>query len=318
MAPESRTLTGLAPAKLNLGLAITGRREDGYHELRSVFLRIGLWDRLQAAILPGAAADRLTVVGDSDCPVEGNIVLRAVEMLRQAVGTSLPTFELHLEKAVPIGAGLGGGSSDAAAALDLCVALSGIEPGLIPMERIRRELGADVSFFAAGTPAALVSGIGERVRSLPGVRGDAGVLLASPASKLATADVYAEYDRLGPQAAPGDAEAVVDELAGALEEGLDGAGIASFAHRLRDANDLWPAAASLAPELADLRADLERSLDRPVLLSGSGSSLFGLYASAQDAVDAGAQLASNHPGRFGALRLTALGVSIDHPPRRFS
>lgn len=298
-----------APAKVNLGLAITGRRPDGYHELRSVFLRIGLSDRLEATVAKGAAADRLTVIGDDDCPVDGNIVLRALRLLRESVpaGAELPALELHLEKRVPTAAGLGGGSSDGAAALGLAANLWSIDLADHERNRLAALLGADVPFFAGSHPAALVTGVGNHLEPLPPVAGELCVLLVTPVERLSTAEVFAAFDRLGASSSSGY---VVDELALTFQRGLDAPGLAAFADRLHDANDLWPAAVSLQPSLEGLRSELERALDRPFLLTGSGSTLFALYPSLQEAKEAGQRLAPASPGQLEGARVFAAGVDI--------
>jgi 4-diphosphocytidyl-2-C-methyl-D-erythritol kinase len=314
--------SGLAPAKVNLGLAVTGRRPDGYHELRSVFLRVGLCDVLEARPAPGAAADELRISGDDECPVDGNIVLRVLAAVRGWTGRELPPLALQLDKRIPMAAGLGGGSSDGAAALQLAAGLWKL--ALPDDERLRlaSELGADVPFFATGHAAALVGGIGDVLLPLPGVSGGAGILLVTPAVRLSTAEVFAAYDRLqdgAPPAAPGESASAraVDDLASAVTRGLDGAGLASRAALLRDANDLWPAAVSLAAILGDLRAELERVLRRPLLLTGSGSTLFALYASQDEARAAGESLGGTGRTVLEGARIIAAGVDIDQPPWRF-
>ncbi len=289
-------VTRRAPAKINLGLAITDLRLDGYHELRSVFLRVGLCDRLTARPAgPGATADVLEVVGDADCPIADNLVLRAARLVRDSIevdGADLPPLALTLAKQIPMGAGLAGGSSDAAAAIDVCAESWGI--GISPESRLSlaARLGADVPFFAAGGPAALVEGIGERLEPLPGVRGGFGVVLVTPPIRMATREAFAAFDALD-RAASTRAAAAVGDLAEALRAGLDGSQLATMAASLRDANDLWPAAAVLAPELRGLRSTLERGLERPILMTGSGSTLVALYPSVGEAAAAGAGLAAD-------------------------
>jgi 4-diphosphocytidyl-2C-methyl-D-erythritol kinase len=152
---------------------------------------------------------------------------------------------------------------------------------------------------------------------LPGVRGGAGILLVTPAPRLSTADVFAAYDSMGPVQTGASSALLIDEVAAAFADGIDGAGLASLGPRLRDANDLWRAAASLAPGLDDLRGGLERLLDRPVLLSGSGSTLFALYASEDEARSAAESLAAADVALPEGTRLAAAGVEIDQPPWRF-
>lgn len=263
-----------AHAKINLALAVTGTRDDGYHELRSVFLRLALHDRLEVELDPDASSDRLEVEGENVAS-DDNVVLRAASHLRAAIDPSLPALRFGLDKRIPAAAGLGGGSSDAAAAIDLALAAWGVR--LHPAERLGAALrvGADVPFFTAGHAASLVEGIGEHVSPLPSPEPAAGILLVTPRKRLATAAVFAEYDRLP---ATGALERV-DEIAALLREGLDGLTLAATTAVLRDANDLWPPASRLLPELAATRELVSRIIGHAVLLTGSGPTLVAVYPS---------------------------------------
>ncbi|MDP8904322.1 MAG: 4-(cytidine 5'-diphospho)-2-C-methyl-D-erythritol kinase [Chloroflexota bacterium] len=308
------------PAKLNLTLEVGPRGDDGYHPLRSVFLRIGLADRLRVAPATEADRDRLDVAGLPGCPVEGNLVLRAFELLRDAVGQPLPPLAAQLEKRIPIGAGLAGGSSDAAAALDLAAACWGV--GLSPRERARlaMALGSDVAFFVADCPAALVEGRGERVTVLPGFADDAGVLLAVFDEPLSTAAVFARLDKRaasGLSAAADKADrSVTDDLAAALAAGLAGDAVDRWLGRLAGANDLWPAAAELVPSLVPARRALEAATSRPWLMTGSGTTLFTLYSSPGAAEVAGRRLARRSTGVEFAFSLLATGTDVASPSWR--
>ena len=142
----------LAPAKLNLTLAVIGRRADGYHELHSVMAPLALSDRLSLAP-SAAAADSLHVVGPDLGPPERNLVIRAIVEARVAVGRGrpghdpAPALAVRLEKHVPVAAGLGGGSSDGAAALDAALECWGEELDEVQRREIALRLGSDVPFF---------------------------------------------------------------------------------------------------------------------------------------------------------------------------
>jgi len=282
------------PAKLNLTLEVGRRGDDGFHQVRSVFLRIGLCDRL--TVRPSVAErDSLAVSGFGAGSAADNTVMRALAVLREATGQRLPPLEVELEKNIPAGAGLAGGSSDGAAALELAAVCWGV--GLAPEQRLQLAamLGSDVPFFAADVPAALVEGRGELLTPLPAVDGRPGVLLLTPPVPVSTARAFAFFDDHAGSSPPSAASQAIDELAAAFHAGLDALALVDWAPRLHAANDLWPAAAALAPVLPGLREGLERATGRPWLLSGSGSSLYALYASPAEAASAAAELV-DRPG----------------------
>ncbi len=277
------------PAKINLTLEIVGRRPDGYHDLRSIFMRVGLADRLTLAPASSGTRDHLTVTGLPGAPsTRDNLVLRALDALRAHAGIDLPPLVVALDKQIPAAAGLGGGSSDAASALRLAQAAWGISLSHVE-QALGLELGSDVPFFLSDRAAAFVEGRGERIVPLPDPAG-VGLLLVTPPIALATARVFARYDDLGPVLG-------LPPLAN-----VDTHRLVEAAELLRGSNDLWPAAASLEPSLTALRAELERHTSRPWMLSGSGPTLFALYASAAEAADAGrALVASGLPSLENAL-----------------
>ena len=281
-----------APAKVNLALAVSGRRDDGYHLLRSVFLRLALHDVLEAEPDPTGGPDSLSIEGELEA-TEDNLVLRATALLREAVGPPLPALRFRLQKRIPAAAGLGGGSSDAAAALELALQAWGVQ--LRPAQRLRTalRLGADVPFFAAAHGAAVVQGIGERLTRLPAPDPPAGLVLITPRQRLSTADVFAELDRR-PSRDSGVA-ARVDELAALLARGIDGTALAAATQELADTNDLWPPAIRLSPGLAAAHDAATRVLGRAVMLSGSGPTLFAVYPSEAAATHAAITLQSERP-----------------------
>lgn len=308
ISDPSRRLTPvirLAPAKLNLTLAVVGRRPDGYHALHSVFVPLGLSDRL--SLSPAAAGfDTLHVTGFDAGPPADNLVLRALAATRAAVGGGwaggpgpAPALSARLEKLIPVAAGLAGGSSDAAAALD--GALEAWAAELDPDVRLATavRLGSDVPFFLMGGPA-LVEGRGEQVAPLHGVHGNPGVLLVTPAIAVPTAEVFDVFDGLGGRGNQATRMSS-GHLSEELRSGLPAADLVARAGVLTVANDLLQAALVLVPALVPFRRALSRLLARPIGLSGSGPTLWALYASeAEAAVAADTVRISLRDGRLSA------------------
>jgi 4-diphosphocytidyl-2-C-methyl-D-erythritol kinase len=295
----------LAPAKLNLALAVVGRRRDGFHDLHSVFVPLGLADRLS---LSPAAADRdtLHVTGYDAGRPEENLVIRAIAAMRTAVRGNwaggpgpAPALAARLEKRIPVAAGLAGGSSDAAAAMDGSLEAWGAELQPETLLKTAAALGSDVPFFLLGGPA-LVEGRGELVAPLHGLHSTPGVLLVTPAIAVSTADVFAVFDGLGGQG-NGSTRMTSAHLAEELRSGLAAADLVARAGVLMVANDLLQAALVLVPELLPFRRALSRLLVRPIGLSGSGPTLWALYPSEAEAeVAADAVRVSIRDGRLTA------------------
>jgi 4-diphosphocytidyl-2-C-methyl-D-erythritol kinase len=272
----------LAPAKLNLGLRIVGRRPDGLHELESVFAPLDLTDELALAVEPGRRAEVLLRVSGSAGGVPSdarNLAFRAAQSFLDAAGLEA-RVRIALRKRVPAAAGLGGGSSDAGAVLR---ALAARFPEAVAGERLVElalRLGADVPFFLDPRPA-LVTGVGERREPLPGRLPALPVLLANPGAPLATAEVFAAAAARAPERAAADPVAKLwrEALAGPAE---------ALASRIGPllANDLEPAAEALCPALAKLRAELRAAGAPAVGLSGSGATLYGVFESPESAAAA--------------------------------
>ena len=277
----------LAPAKLNLTLAVVGRRPDGFHALHSVMAPLGLADRLSLAAAAGPE-DTLHVVfdGGDDAaigPAGDNLVLRAITAARTAIGGALPAPALaaRLEKRIPVAAGLAGGSSDAAAALDGALEAWGAPGDLVLSAAERRSLaarlGSDVPFFLAGG-IALVEGRGEIVGPLPGaiLAGAPAVLLIVARVAVPTEAVFAALAAAG-KPPNGATRTTSEHLAGELQRGLTGQALHDRAGILASANDLYPATAAILPEIVPFRRALVRLTGRPVGLSGSGPAFWVLY-----------------------------------------
>jgi 4-diphosphocytidyl-2-C-methyl-D-erythritol kinase len=245
-----------APAKLNLCLYLGRTREDGLHELCSLFEPLALAD-----LITVTEAERDEVV----CPgVAGeNLAARALAALREAGWEQRP-LRIEIEKRVPVAAGLGGGSGDAAAVLRLAAG----EVAELPA--IAGRLGADVP--SQLRPAlALVRGAGEVVEPLPEPAPHAAVLLPDGGG-LSTAEVFAEADRLG----VGRDAAELEELAGRLRE-VAGAGASPLAYPELLVNDLEAPARSLRPSIGEALEALREAGAPIALLSGSGPTAVGLF-----------------------------------------
>ncbi len=268
-----------APAKINLCLFLGPRRDDGLHALCSLFEPLALADAIEVS-----AAERDEVV----CPgVEGeNLAARALAALRQAGWQSSP-LRIEIEKRIPVAAGLGGGSADAAAVLrlargDLHVYMTGKSPPP-DLAALAAELGADVP--SQLSPAlALVQGAGERVDRLPAPASHA-VLLLPAGGGLSTAAVFAEADRLGLGRSAEELAAFADRLREAA-----GAGASPLAYADLLANDLEPAARSLRPDIG-AALDALREAGAPLaFLTGSGPTAVGLFPTTAEAKLAAAKL----------------------------
>ncbi len=246
-----------APAKLNLCLYLGPRREDGLHELCSLFEPLALADLITIA---EAESDEVVCPG-----VEGeNLAARALAALRGR-GWERAPLRVEIEKRVPVAAGLGGGSADAAAILRLAAGEVG------DLQSLAAELGADVP--SQLQPAlALVQGAGERVEPLPEPAPHAAVLLPDGGG-LGTAAVFAEADRLGLGREPEELE----ELAARLRAAA-GAGASPLAYPELLLNDLAAPARSLRPAIGDALDELREAGAPVALLSGSGPTAVGLFA----------------------------------------
>jgi len=284
----------LAPAKVNLTLAVVGRRPDGYHDLHSVFVPLTLADRLSLTVAgpPGSdQPDTLHVSGPDTGPLHANLVLLGIAAARAAIGEgpgrpATPPLAARLEKHIPVAAGLGGGSSDGAAAfdgaLDAWAALDHLDPD---RRRVAAAtIGSDVPFFLAGGPA-LVEGRGERVMPLVGIKGEPGILLVTPRVAIRTPDVFAVFAATR-GTGDGSVRATSEHLAQELKTGLSAKDLVARAGVLAAANDLLSAAILVEPGLVSVRRALMRTLGRPVGLSGSGPTLWTLYPSLAAASEA--------------------------------
>ena len=276
-------LRDIAWAKVNLTLEILGRRADGFHELNSLVAFAGVGDTVELVPRLGDALD-LRVEGPFAAALHGdNLILKAAEAAKaQSSGLTLGRFRLF--KTLPVAAGLGGGSADAAAALRLIgranqsalteAALAGLAP----------VLGSDVAVCFGSAPA-LITGRGEMVSPVRGFP-SCGVVLANPGLPLATADVYAALD--APALSLPPQPSASPDFAGDFDKLLEHAGPRG--------NDLEAVAMRLAPEIGKVLAALRLLEDtRLARLSGSGPTCFALFATPRQALRAATALAESQP-----------------------
>jgi len=260
----TRAIRTRALAKLNLALAVEGKRADGYHDLRSVFATLALADDVRVA------TSRALEVRNT-MRIEGeDLAARAVRAMAAATGHDAAAF-VRIRKRIPLAAGLGGGSSDAAAVLRALASLWRVDADLV---RIAADVGSDVPFFASGAPVALVTGRGEHVRPLPPPRDAIYAVVTRPTVRLATRAVFAALE-------DGDRGAAkhVDALAAAFERGA----VTPELLRVHAANDLLAPATRRCEAIASWQeAAAARGI--ALFLTGSGPTLFTIADDRADAL----------------------------------
>jgi 4-diphosphocytidyl-2-C-methyl-D-erythritol kinase len=285
-----------APGKINLFLRVGGIRADGFHPVTTWMCTVGLFDTL---VFERARHTGFDLTSDaSDLPAgPGNLVCRAAEAHKRACAdhrsASVGGLAVRLHKRIPVGAGMGGGSSDAARTLLALNRLWNVRLDGNALSALAGELGSDVPFFL-GKSSALCSGRGEIIEAAAAPAPRCCVLILPPYS-LSTREVYERFDALARDEGgrskdeailqvPGWARLPAAELMGRLF------------------NDLEEAAFSIRPELGELREELERTLGWVVRMSGSGSTLFTLA----DGMEEGKALA----GRAASASVRAVAVEL--------
>jgi 4-diphosphocytidyl-2-C-methyl-D-erythritol kinase len=276
------------PAKVNVSLAVLGRRPDGYHEIDTIMLPIGIEDRLTVG---PSATRRLALALRGGAGVPGgrsNTVMRAALSLRETAGIDAGA-RLTLDKRIPVGAGLGGGSADAAGALSVLDRFwrCRVNPRLL--HALAAGVGSDVPFFL-GAGAARARGRGERITPVVCPR-PFHLVLVYPGFAVSTRRVYETFSRLPSPACP-------RRMAGMLRALRDSDPDAMAAH-LR--NDLEPAALQVAPRLRALRSRLEQFPFLGVGMSGSGSTFFGICRDAASARRLAREVRAKRLGRVWAI-----------------
>jgi 4-diphosphocytidyl-2-C-methyl-D-erythritol kinase len=250
------------PAKINLFLRVLERRADGYHNIETIFQAVDLQDEL--IIEKTSDASVLTVPGYSSLENEENLVIKAIRRLELQIGRDLPT-KLQLNKNIPIAAGLGGGSTNAAAALIGVCSLFNLDLSEEAIYEIARSLGADVPFFLNGG-SAVGQGVGDVLAPID-LPLDYSILLVNPGFYVSTAAVY---------------EKLSSSLTGPARDGKLWTMIQEHRH-LEDLlhNDLQAVAEGLYPEISEVRTFLKRNGLNKTLMSGSGPTVFAMGASDQ-------------------------------------
>lgn len=271
-----------APGKLNLSLLVSPARPDGYHPLQSLVQTIEWCDRLSFEEIDDR--DDLIEIDHPDIDPEDNLISRGLAAVRSL--RSFPAQRVVVAKELPVGAGVGGGSSNAAATLMAAAKTAGLSREEVAPLAVR--LGADVPLFLVGG-TLVMSGIGERLTEEPPVE-DVSFAVAVPPFRLDTAAVFRAWDELeGPEGEALPEKSIPPALRGGMP--------------LR--NDLTPAAIRLEPDLADFMAELRFRWDMPVLLTGSGSGCFGMFPTLDEAKDAAEAVAD----------LCSVSVGVEARPR---
>ncbi|MCE5272561.1 4-(cytidine 5'-diphospho)-2-C-methyl-D-erythritol kinase [bacterium] len=265
---DQQELTLRVFAKINLSLRILGRIEGGYHSIETIFQNISLCDRL--SIRPVEGEVRVTCSDPSIPEGPENLAYRAASVCLEMLGVRDRGVEIHIGKGIPAGAGLGGGSADAAGTILACERLFGDLPGGDSTRyALAASLGADVPFLLSGG-RALAWGIGERMLHLP-VSGATPVLLAMPGFSISTSWAYRALDI---SQAEGHSTEIMDVNGGPLDwmelTGPHGP-VGSLV------NDFEPVVFAHHPELRELKHSLFEAGARVALLSGSGSGIYGLF-----------------------------------------
>ena len=290
------------PSKINLHLRVGTPDADRFHPLRSWFVTTSLCDRLICSVRPGPREIDLRC-DDPSIPTDArNLVVRAATRYLEAVRADV-RVEFGLAKRIPHGAGLGGGSADAAAALFALDALVGPTVAEPPtLASLAAAIGSDVPFFL-GPPSAIATGRGERLVAAPPPAVGWAVLIL-PTFGISTPAAYGALDRLRP-VAPASALEPFDVDAWAR---LDAPALAA-----RLVNDLEPAAFSLEPALATLHASAEATLGRPVRMSGSGSTLFAIFDDEATATAGAAALPPDWDRRVVRLAAMTIDTAEESP-----
>lgn len=256
------TVTLQAYAKVNLGLDILGMRDNGYHDVKMVMQTIDLFDTLRFSTLP---EDVIRISSnDKEMPCNANnLVYQAIDLLKKEFAVK-KGVEVHIDKHIPMAAGMAGGSSDCAAALKACNLLFELHLSEEALMGYGKKLGADVPYCIMGG-TALAEGIGEKLTRLPAMP-DCYIVVAKPPVSMSTRDAYRAYDHQEYVTHP-DIEGMVKAM---QNENLDGV-------TSRMANVLEKVTEKLHPEIVTLKDMMRTAGAKNAMMTGSGPTVFGIF-----------------------------------------
>lgn len=258
-------------AKINLGLNVVERRPDGYHNIETVFYPIPLTDILEIVPATGSVTTLTTHGNPVDCPPENNLVMKAYRLLCERY--ELPPVEIHLYKKIPDGAGLGGGSSDAAHTLSMLRQMFGLDIADEALARLAARLGADCAFFVYNRPMS-ATGIGDVLKPIDVNLAGKSLLLVKPPVAVSTAQAYAHVmPATPPQWAREVVTWAIQQWDGALN------------------NDFEPSVFALHPRLWNIKIALLQAGAHYAAMSGSGSTIYGIFDDAKVAEQVSAKFA---------------------------
>ena len=259
-------------AKINLGLNIVRRRPDGYHDIETVFYPIALQDVVEIVPAKGSESTLTTYGRNIDCPVEKNLVMKAYRALEKDF--NLPPVDIYLHKNIPDGAGLGGGSADAASAMLILNEIFSLNIPKADLAARAARLGADCAFFIYNSPM-MATGIGDILSPIEVPLHGKTLLLVKPDVSVPTAEAYSRVT-------PHESDTSLHSLMASPVE--------TWRNTLK--NDFEPSVFAAHPELADIKQQIYDLGAVYASMSGSGSSIFGIFDSANMAENAKAQFAN--------------------------
>lgn len=243
-------------AKINIGLNVLNKRPDGYHNIESLFYPIPLKDALEVLKTDGDFSFSSSGIA-LECDDESNLVVKAFRLLQQTY--SLPNVKIHLHKNIPFGAGLGGGSADAAFVMLMINQMFELKLSEEKLIAYAAQIGADCAFFIKNTPC-IAEGIGEKLTPFSVDLKDKYLLLVKPDVEVPTANAYKYVQPFEPD------DKLVDVLVKPVQEWGDGV-----------KNDFEPSVFKQYPELSAVKEELKQMGASYVAMSGSGASLYGIF-----------------------------------------